>query len=362
MASLKKIPKSVKFLESDDFFKLFEEFIRDTYKGRRMRKDGQSIRSSSMDTYTATIRLLRRFAEHKGFAIRLPLVQHLNQVETHKAAKYWMEFYQQFKNYLYDEEGHFDNYVGCTFKNLKTFLNYLNDDRLIQVGLFHRKFHVPSEDIPIVVLTPQQLKYLIHDRELDKKLSEDLSIARDIFVVGSTVALRYSDLMNLKPFNLEKKAGGVYLTVHSQKTGTKTSVLLPDYVLSILEKYKGKQKTLLPVYTKAHLNKQLKRLGAHVMDGGEMIKTRMRRGKQVVIYKDKAKKLHYTLADHITSHTMRRTAITTMLLLGMPEAYVRMISGHSKSSKEFYKYVEYTQHILDAESQKIYKQLGELSA
>jgi len=36
---------------------------------------------------------------------------------------------------------------------------------------------------------------------------------------------------------------------------------------------------------------------------------------------------------------MRRTAITTLLIMGVPEAMVRKISGHAPGSKEFYKYV-----------------------
>ena len=36
---------------------------------------------------------------------------------------------------------------------------------------------------------------------------------------------------------------------------------------------------------------------------------------------------------------MRRTAITTLLLIGVDEISVRRISGHAPGSKEFYKYV-----------------------
>jgi integrase len=208
-----------------------------------------------------------------------------------------------------------------------------------------------------VVLTPEQLKYLIHDEDLNSKLPNDLKVIRDIFVVGCSVALRYSDLMNLRPYNLEKKSGGVYLTVHSVKTSTKTSIIIADYVHDIFKKYQKTQKTLLPTFTKGYLNLQLKKLASYILSDEEMIKTRMRRGKQVVIYKDPAKKKHYSLSDHITTHTMRRTAITTMLLLGMPDQFVRMISGHKKSSKEFFKYVEYTQNLLDSETQKIYSKL-----
>ncbi|MEO6812421.1 MAG: hypothetical protein ABI172_00715 [Ginsengibacter sp.] len=44
---------------------------------------------------------------------------------------------------------------------------------------------------------------------------------------------------------------------------------------------------------------------------------------------------------------MRRTAITTLLLLGVEENMVRTISGHSPGSKEFYKYVALVQNYLN---------------
>ncbi|WP_154657774.1 hypothetical protein [Flavobacterium subsaxonicum] len=40
---------------------------------------------------------------------------------------------------------------------------------------------------------------------------------------------------------------------------------------------------------------------------------------------------------------MRRTAITTLLILGMPEHLVRKISGHSTVSGFFNRYVHYAQ-------------------
>jgi intergrase/recombinase len=54
---------------------------------------------------------------------------------------------------------------------------------------------------------------------------------------------------------------------------------------------------------------------------------------------------------------MRRTVITTMVTLGMPENLVRRISGHSPNSKEFYRYVSYAQGFMDKEINKVYQKL-----
>lgn len=67
----------------------------------------------------------------------------------------------------------------------------------------------------------------------------------------------------------------------------------------------------------------------------------------------------YPFCDLVSSHTMRRTAITTMLTLGMPELLVRKISGHSDDSRAFYRYVELAQQYMDMEINKAYEKLFE---
>jgi integrase len=61
----------------------------------------------------------------------------------------------------------------------------------------------------------------------------------------------------------------------------------------------------------------------------------------------------------LTTHTMRRTGITILLQLGMPEHLVRQISGHAPNSKEFYRYVKIAQNWQDDESQRVYKLIAE---
>jgi integrase len=91
-----------------------------------------------------------------------------------------------------------------------------------------------------------------------------------------------------------------------------------------------------------------------------MIKYRTKRGVKHVVYKNKAKRQHYTMADHITTHTMRRTAITTMLRLGMPDQVVRKISGHAANSKEFYRYVEFAQNYVDEHTDLVFEKISNM--
>ena len=56
---------------------------------------------------------------------------------------------------------------------------------------------------------------------------------------------------------------------------------------------------------------------------------------------------------------MRRTGITTMLNLGMPEHLVRKISGHAANSREFFRYVELSQSFIDDETDKIFDKIND---
>jgi integrase len=54
---------------------------------------------------------------------------------------------------------------------------------------------------------------------------------------------------------------------------------------------------------------------------------------------------------------IRRTAITTHLILGMPEHLVRKISGHTSNSSSFNRYVHYAQVYVDREIDKVHSKL-----
>ena len=66
----------------------------------------------------------------------------------------------------------------------------------------------------------------------------------------------------------------------------------------------------------------------------------------------------YRFCDLVSSHVMRRTAITTMLMLGMKEHAVKQISGHSNDSKSFYRYVNLVQSYLDNEMDEVFNKFA----
>lgn len=342
-----------------DFLEEFNEFVNDTRKGKRTKQNGEKILKGSICKLEVTYKTLQDFSDLKNFPIKIKVLKKANKREVQSQKIYWNRFYQKFSNYLYTDLDCYDNYTGSVMKDVRTFFNYLTMEKNIPIGNYHKKFYAYKEDIEIITLQPDQLNYLIYDKDFSDSLSPTLLKVKDIFVFGCTVALRYSDLINLKPSNLEKVNNQWHLKVQSKKTKTYTIIKLPDYLIEILEKYKIK-KRILPFYNLVRLNLYLKQLSEKAGWTEEKIKTRQKKGIARVIFKNKNKKTHYRFCDHISSHTMRRTAITTMLRLQMPEHLVRKISGHAGGSKEFHKYVAISQNYLDAETDKVFEKLNAL--
>jgi integrase len=358
MAFKLKITRKDKFLDQTTLLKLLDDFINDSYAGRRTKKNGTKISDGTVNNYLYLKKNLVEFSEQSSFELKLFVVNNLTQSDKERANRYYKKFYKSFTSYMYDKKKYFDNYVGLIIKCLRSFFNYLELERNVSVGSYHKTFYVPQEEIPIVALTQEQLRYFIYDEDFNTLVKKNkLSEAKDIFVFGCTVALRVSDLLKLSKKNLQVQGDKYYIQVKSQKTNTHTAIKLPDYAIEIIQKHKGRQSTLLPNYSAAWVNTKFKRLAKLIPDDFEMIKTRERRGRQVIVYKDPKKRIHYNLSDHISTHTMRRTAITTLLNLGMPEHMVRKISGHAANSKEFFRYVKLSQSFMDDETDKVFDQM-----
>jgi len=331
------------------FINLFDVFISESHKGRRLKKDGTVIRKGTIKQYEVVRSELMKFIAVQSFELRVKNLHRATARQLKSERSYWKRFYRRYTDYLY-RKGCFDNYVGLHIKTIRSFFNYLRSEKGIYCGDFHKSFYVRSEDVPVIALFPEQLQMLIYDKSFAATLPEYLRQTKDVFVFGCTVGLRFSDLMALRSSNVEKVGAAWYLDVRSKKTSTDTRIKLPDYAMEILRGYR-KKKTLLPQLSCGRLNYNIKELCEKAGWTQEVTKIRVRRGvnKQLTM-RGKC----YRFCDLVTTHTMRRTAITTMLCLGMPESMVRKISGHSANSKDFFRYVSYAQQFVDRETDRVF--------
>jgi integrase len=337
---------------------LFEKFIKDTKTGKRLSKQGKKIKDGTITNYNYVLNYLKLYEQTSGKQIRIRAAEKMNQKELLAEKKYWNKFYIDFTGMLY-KKNCFDNYVGMLIKNLRVFFIYMHDSMGINPGPFYKSFYVISKDIDIIVLIPERLKRLIHDKEFENSLSDSLRVYKDILVMGCTVALRFGDLNTLKWDQLSYFNGSTYLDVKSEKTDTATKIKLPDYVLEILERYKttkSKNKRIFPYVSIAWFDKSLKRI-MELAGWTEVIgKSRTVRGisQQITIGQQKKP---YRFCDLAASHLMRRTAITTMLMHGVPDSVVKQISGHAGDSRSFNRYIALVQSYMDMEIDNHFKKM-----
>ncbi|WP_298545834.1 tyrosine-type recombinase/integrase [uncultured Aquimarina sp.] len=240
-------------------------------------------------------------------------------------------------------------------KQIRTFFNYLKNERNFDTGDFHKLFYVRKEEVDILVLSPEQLKFLIHDTTFETSLTKTERRIKDIFVFGCTTGLRFSDIFLITNKNFEVQNGDYYLKLKSKKTKTYTSVKLPSYAVQIYLKYKRRSTkfAIFEAITLFNFNKTLKRIGEKANFDTPIEVSREKLGK---VSKTAAKSSE-RFYDKMSSHMMRRTAITTMLILGMPEHLVRNISGHTGNSSSFYRYVHFAQSYIDKEIDKVHSRL-----
>lgn len=328
----------------DDFFELLDKFIKDSEKGIRKTKKGKRITEGTIKIYKLTRTCLEKFVEKKGYHLTFKTI---NQT-----------FYNSFCNFLWDDLKHYDNNVGKTIKTLKTFLTW--SERTKE----HTRpyFMGYSEDKDIVVFTPEQLNFLI-DHKIDyetvistyklnnwpiepETIGETagmLERTKDILVMGCTTTLRVSDLLKLTKDNLVI-GNNIKLNVYTSKTSKPVLIDLPPYAEEIVKKYMDKQSTLLPTISTQKFNDNLKTLGKFL--GLDSVKVTVKRTKRhEPVFKT------VPFSSLLTSHVMRRTGITTLLIAGMNEYAVRKLSGHSKNSKSFVKYIEFSQQYINMELQ-----------
>jgi integrase len=342
-----------------DLLKLFDQYLMNGRTGRRLQKNGNKIRQASLEPYAWLRKCLEDFSKSKNFHLRVKSVSRLKKRELAAERKYWKGFYREFSDYLYKDLGCYDNYVGSHIKRLRAFFNYLNEEKELGIGNFHKSFYVYKEEIDIIALLPEQLNYLIYDKSFHANLPLHLQRSKDMFVFGCAVALRFSDLRKLSWDHLEYFNGKVYIQISSQKTNTHSRIMLPEYAVKILDSQSRRRRKVFPEISGDRFNSNIKSIGEAAGWTQTRIKTRSRRGIPFPIYKNLEQSQHFRFCDLLSSHTMRRTAITTLLCLEMPETLVRKISGHAPGSKEFFRYVQFSQKFVDDESVRVYKKLEE---
>ncbi len=340
---------------------LIEIFIKDTITGKRRKLNAQKIKPQTIENYRNTLKLLREYEIYSSKKLMIKSNIRDNRTLQVQEKKRWNEFYHQFSQFLYYKKGCHDNYCGHVFKIIKCFFRYVVNEKFLPLPGYYNNFYVRKEDIAIVTLLPERLCSLIMDEKLTRKLNSLQLRCRDIFIFGCISALRFSDLLNLEIRDIENRGTDFFLNYRSLKTEARVKVKLPAFAILIFKKYspnKNASDKLFPPVSLYWFNKTLRRIGLLAGWIEPIGKFRNIDGEPVEFKRNHD--ITYRFCDLITSHVMRRTSITVLLMLGMPEYLVRKISGHSAHSRSFFRYVNFAQSYITDEISRVHRQLTRL--
>jgi integrase len=333
-------------------------FITETSSGKRRKSNGTPLKPTVIAQYQQVEKCLAAFELHSGKTFVIQMLHGTSAIRWNKEKRYWKKFFDAFLHYGRNKMNWTDQYLAGNLKVIKAVFNFLAQVKGYPVGNFHVSFVVhPWQPQPHVIM-PGRLQSLLNNQSLSSQLKPSQIPVLDTIIIGCTVGLRYKDLMALKPLHLETTAICTYLCIQTSKTGALVRIPLPDYAIAILKKYQRKgNKWLLPQLSNNQFNHQMKEIGKMAGWTEEVPKYRSVKGRQTEIKNQSGKTWRFY--EHLSAHTMRRTAITTLLLMGVDEAVVRTISGHAPGSKEFYRYVAYVQGYLDKQVINAHKLLLE---
>ncbi len=285
-------------------------------------KDVKRVTDATIKQYNSTLKKFKDFEQHINCILSFEMMD--------------SAFLDHFKKYMYMTVESSHNTIGGKIKHLKTFLNWAYSNELTENAKF-KNFKKPSSETTIVTLTKEQLDTLFY---LDLRGQRRLERARDLFVLGCTTGLRFSDYSSISQANIK----GKFLVISTEKTDVQVRIPLNDYSKAILAKYPDK----LPTLSNTNLNKFIKEVG---------IQAKFFEEHEVTIYKGGQKvKFNKPLYLLLTSHCARRTFATQSLSRGMMMHDVMRITGH-RDVRSFTKYVHIAEPRLQKEVSKAWDTL-----
>lgn len=309
----------------------FESFIAKSKNGERKTKKGKKVKKKTISKYEYALTILKSFEEKQSYPLRW---ERIND-----------GFYHKFTEYMWEDLKLYDNSVGTVINPLKTFLNWCVDEKIINHKIYNDSWITWKEDIDIVVLYPAELKILFN-----AEIPKEHKATAHLFLAGCMTCLRVSNLMEL---DKDKHIVGSQLKIIAAKTYKSIMLDIPPMLQDIFDQYEN----LLPTTAVNYFNMKLKKLGAWLKEeiqkgdkkdfvgnswDSKFIRTRYKRGEGIQI--------PCNIEDMISSHTMRRTGITNLLMMGLSETEVKGISGHSFSGESFAKYVKIAEGFLSKKS------------
>ena len=189
----------------------------------------------------------------------------------------------------------------------------------------HDEIDIRSEEQFSIFLSENDITRIYYFKGLTKKQER----IKDLFVIGCTSALRYSDYSTLNKSNFQDG----YIHKVTKKTNKMVVVPMHGYISQIYDKYNGDLSFNLSIQ---YFNRAIKKICKQIGFNDEISFSYTKGG---ALRQETRPEW-----ELISSHTARRSAVTNLYLTGrMRVRDIMSISGHS-DEKSFFRYVKVTKN------------------
>ena len=255
------------------------------------------------------------------------LKRHLENYERAKKIKidfYKIDltFYNDFVDYLTIKLKLAPNTIGKLITNLKVFLREAFDEGISTNNIFtNRRFRSISSEADTIYLNTIEIKEII---DLDLSNNFKLDKVRDLFVLGCYTALRFEDLISIKPENI---IDGMIEIIQYKKKEKVTIPIRPE-----AEKILSKYNYTTPSISNQKFNEYIKDVVKLCKSlEVEQTKKEIKGGKQIILKKPKY--------EFVSSHTARRSFATNEYRAqDLTLRQIMAITDHA-TEKSFYRYI-----------------------
>ena len=296
-------------------------------EGNLLKSDSTMYNSKTITSYNQTYTIIKWFDYERE---ETTYIDNINQ-----------DWYDEIMKFFVNEQEIFDNNADLLFskddlqpstigdkhiKNIKFVLGYAFNRNLTSNAEYNKKYFIrPRNKLEshAIALSEKELENLYNLNLTDKE-----DIVRDLFLIATYTALRYSDFSVLQNHNF-KKTDDDYEYIEKGTIKTKAPVKIPILwnLKSILLKYNYN----LPTINSQYFNEIIKTVGEKAGITEIVEYWIIKGGKELLISEPRFKLM--------ASHTGRRTAATNLIRNKIPVEMVMEITGHKKYD-EFKKYIK----------------------
>ena len=291
-----------------DVVRLIEKYTYMMHTGELKSNKGKLYRPASIASYTNAASRLYKFCKESRRTIDLQKVDR----------ERWRSFFTAF-----------DNWMAKSMK-LKSRYEIMNMVAImikywhVEKGYaFYPMPRVEKTEKPIVVIPPELIRNIVNDTRHEGNM---------VWEVISTIlvtTLRIGDVMTLSPKDLIDDGKTMTINKELSKTG-RCTMPIPPRLAGIYRKNIARtgQVWSQPIDKQTIYDKMRDIIKGY--DGMDAEITITVEGKQET----------KPLWEYVTPHMLRKSAITAMIYYEVDHVHVRHASGHSHSSKAFWRYVQ----------------------